>query len=483
MAAPRRVLVVDDDESVRLRVHDLLGRGGDMQVDDAPDGLSGIERARAWAPDLILLDIMMPGMTGLEVCRILRADTLTREIPIIVLSAANESESLIAAIEAGAEDYLPKPFSSAELRAKAHTITRLDRYAALARERRQLRWLVENSRDAMVIVTPEGRQVFANKVACEWFALTEAAGGDLWASVGAHFQADPVEAWPRSGGAQLAPGARFALVRPESVLAAARWLEVEAYGGGGEEGELLVKFSDRTEGVRQALMVWSFQHVIAHKLRTPMNGLGNVLGLVAACPGLVASPEHASLLTIARKNAERLESSLLSILRYHEALCEAQVREEVGVELSGLALCLTEAADAVGLPMDRLLMAGADDPVVPDGWAGPVSVSVGEIVENYVKFSDARRSGLSVRVWREGRQVGVEFWAPGPVVPVDLLSAMGRPYWQAEGRFTGEVPGMGLGLATVRVLMRSLGGEITFANRSNPSGMETVLKWSLPAYV
>ena len=85
-------------------------------------------------PDLILLDVMMPGVNGFEVCRRLRADPLLAEVPIIMVTALDDRDSRLQGIEAGADDFVTKPFDQIELRARVQTITRLNHYRQRLRE-------------------------------------------------------------------------------------------------------------------------------------------------------------------------------------------------------------------------------------------------------------------------------------------------------------------------------------------------------------
>ena len=89
-------------------------------------------------PDLILLDVMMPGMDGFEVCRSLRADPLLAEVPVVMVTALDDRDSRLQGIEAGADDFVSKPFDRVELRARVRTIARLNRYRQLLVVNRQL---------------------------------------------------------------------------------------------------------------------------------------------------------------------------------------------------------------------------------------------------------------------------------------------------------------------------------------------------------
>jgi two-component system cell cycle sensor histidine kinase/response regulator CckA len=124
------VLVVDDVAANREAVRELLDVDGYRLV-EASDGVSALKLAAETPPDVVLLDVMMPGMDGYEVCRRLRADKRLAEVPVIVVTALGDSASRLAAIQAGADDFVTKPFSGVELRARVRTITRLNRYRLL----------------------------------------------------------------------------------------------------------------------------------------------------------------------------------------------------------------------------------------------------------------------------------------------------------------------------------------------------------------
>ena len=102
-----KILLIDDAPDIAALM--LKSRG--YQVDIAKDGLGGIEKAKSDHPDLILLDIMMPGMDGYEVCAKLKADPDVKEIPIIMVTAKDDPESVARCFEIGADNYIVKPFN------------------------------------------------------------------------------------------------------------------------------------------------------------------------------------------------------------------------------------------------------------------------------------------------------------------------------------------------------------------------------------
>ena len=132
------VLIVDDEYIGRETLQSILeGEGYELEM--AENGLQALEKAKKLSPDVILLDVMMPGMTGFEVCQRIRNDPQIAEIPIIILTALDDRESLLNALKAGADDFISKPFDRYELRARLMGITRLNRYQKLLQERAKLR--------------------------------------------------------------------------------------------------------------------------------------------------------------------------------------------------------------------------------------------------------------------------------------------------------------------------------------------------------
>jgi len=116
-----RVLVVDDDLTVAEVVLGYLRRDG-FEAAHAADGLSALAIAASAPPDLVILDLMLPGIGGLEVCRRLRADR--PDLPIVMLTALGEEDDRIAGLEVGADDYVVKPFSPRELALRVRSVLR-----------------------------------------------------------------------------------------------------------------------------------------------------------------------------------------------------------------------------------------------------------------------------------------------------------------------------------------------------------------------
>ncbi|MBK9209233.1 MAG: response regulator [Anaerolineales bacterium] len=128
------ILIVDDDPAGRQTLESILDEQG-YQLEFAENGAQALQMIRKILPDVILLDVMMPGMDGFEVCRQVRSDPAIAEIPIIMLTALDDRRSFLNGLESGADDYLTKPYDRHELRARLLGITRLNRYRKLQDDR------------------------------------------------------------------------------------------------------------------------------------------------------------------------------------------------------------------------------------------------------------------------------------------------------------------------------------------------------------
>ncbi|RZA07703.1 MAG: response regulator transcription factor, partial [Proteobacteria bacterium] len=123
MSAKAKILVIEDNEDTRRFLSQVLGR--EYEVILADNAVLGIDFARNQAPDLILLDIMLPHLSGLDACQLLKKDERTARIPIIFLSAKSKISDITSGLNLGADDYIPKPFDYKELLARVQARLRI----------------------------------------------------------------------------------------------------------------------------------------------------------------------------------------------------------------------------------------------------------------------------------------------------------------------------------------------------------------------
>ncbi len=119
-----KILVVEDDPSIRRVIVLALKSGGYVKIEEATTGDAALEAAFRFHPDLILLDIMLPCMDGISVCRAIRKNPETASSAILMLTAKGEDRDIVSGLDAGANDYMTKPFSKEVLLARVRTASR-----------------------------------------------------------------------------------------------------------------------------------------------------------------------------------------------------------------------------------------------------------------------------------------------------------------------------------------------------------------------
>ena len=287
------ILIVDDDSGARETLEALLAPEG-YHLSLACNGVEALEKAEKLTPSLILLDVMMPEMDGFEVCRRLRSIPLLAEVPVIMLTALDDRDSRLQGIEAGADDFLSKPFDFSELRARVRTIVRLDRFRRLLQERIKFEWVVQHANDGYLIVNEYDEVLYANFYARLYLGLSssfpeqgegnrkEPTPETFLTLARRQYRLEPQEAWttwpiPPAGALSL----KRYLVRPETSTANAFWLQVESLALPSEsDANQILRLHDVTTQVASQRNRRGFHMMICHKLRTPMVGLLGSLGFM-----------------------------------------------------------------------------------------------------------------------------------------------------------------------------------------------------------
>ncbi len=236
-----RILLAEDNADMRNYVGRLLSPYWEVQ--GARDGEEALAAARRIRPDLILSDVMMPGLDGFELLRAIRADEHLRDVPFVMLSARAGEEARVEGLAAGVDDYLVKPFSARELIAKVRSQLEM---ALLRRqgEQRVLR-VLESITDGFQIIDPNWRLSFINQAARRMFAEHGVAKDDL---IGRHIWDEAFPAARDTEGAhhlRRVMSDRIPAVFEDFYAPWQRWFSVRAFPV--EEGGVAVYFHDITE--------------------------------------------------------------------------------------------------------------------------------------------------------------------------------------------------------------------------------------------
>lgn len=174
MIRPASILIVDDLAASRELLSDMLsGHGYDLVL--AAGGAEALALARSHPPDLVLLDLMMPDIDGLQVCRELRADSRTAQAPVIIVTALDDRKARLAGLDAGCDDFLTKPIDVLELRARVRTIVKLNRFRLLHDEQNRFERLFDLSPNGLLIADGAGVIRHANAAMARLVALPSPA--------------------------------------------------------------------------------------------------------------------------------------------------------------------------------------------------------------------------------------------------------------------------------------------------------------------
>ena len=469
------LLIVDDERGGREALEGLLLNQG-YRLAFAASGQEAMQLISELLPDLILLDVMMPGMDGFAVCRHLRSNPTTAEIPVLLVTALDDRDTRLEGISAGADDFISKPYDRAELRMRVKTIMRIGRYRRLLTQRARFNSVVEGAVNGYVVVRDDGEITYANQSARAFLSLgTSNAQGSLggfFEIARRQYRLEPDHAWQDD---ELRVPNTHYLVRPETATAGAFWLAITLMDAPeSESGERLLRLSDVTEerGVQRDRH--SFQRIIGHKLRTPLNGMVSMLELLSQ---ELADTPNCEMAALALESAERLAASVEEILQF-AALSSERGKDEP-FQMAGLV----ELVERLKKEMEIVSVESVID---PDMLKEAVTLSplqfetvCRELFENARKFHPKQRPALKLTVARgKGRALRLTLRDDGVNLSPDQLAQVWTPYYQGEKRTTGEVDGMGLGLSAVKSIIVSKAGSIKMQN--NPTGPGVELSLELP---
>ena len=485
MNQPATILVVDDVTANRETLCALLD-APDYRLVEAADGPAALQLAAAAPPDLVLLDVMMPGMDGYEVCRRLRADARLAEVPVIMVTALDDQASRLAGIKAGADDFVTKPFNRAELRARVRTVTRLNRYRRLLETQAALRasearflQLAEHSDEVFRFATLDPERITFVSPSVEkiwgWPAARFYEDARLWERA-IHPGDQPrvhaaYEAVLAGQAAQFTE--EYRVVRPDGAL---RWV-LDSGTPIRDAGGTIVSVGgvarDTTEhkiAEEQMLRTQRLENIgmlaagIAHDFN---NALAPI---ILAGPFLrrhVSDPDALRFLGIVEKCAERgvgLVRQLLSFARgaigKRQLLQARHVLREVGE--------LAEVTFPKSIRVEMQL----------PGELWPIQANVTQIHQVFLNLCinarDAMPQGGELTLTaanrtldaagaagipdaRPGDFLTVEVRDTGTGIPPEVLARIWEPFYTTKG----EGQGTGLGLSTVRSILHQHDGFVT----------------------
>lgn len=472
------ILVVDDNLGARRSIEALLSKHS-YEFLLAENGQAALDILAKHTPDVILLDVMMPGMSGFEVCKRIRATKRISEIPIIMITALDDEDSMIEGIEAGADDFLSKPISKIELRARIRSILRLNRFRKLCDERQKFEIVVAQSQHGYVIVDTNNCIQFCNTAAKKIFGIqADPEGSQNFFTVACqNFMIHPRNIEEKlqqtDQSSELDP---FILVGSANEGQDSRWIRVSFQELGLDQGsQQLLRLEDISDRIVAFQEKHTFSRMISHKLLSPLNAIKAAHQLmVNAGPN---AEQISQIADIQQKGIQRLEYDIQSILNFLES--DNSTDKTITIEEAREQILQT-----VGNARFQFTLEVADDidPCTSIKISAPAfEACLREIIENAVKFHRGETIEVDcvVQSANEGKTVDFIFQNNSHPLSSEEIENAWKPYWQADRYLTGEIPGMGLGLSLIAANVWAAGGRCSIENNDTDSGVQLTL--SFPA--
>ncbi|MDM8560728.1 response regulator [Candidatus Parabeggiatoa sp. HSG14] len=484
MKPKKIVLIVDDQEIMREALEGVLKNEG-YELAFASNGPEALNKAAQLLPDIILLDVMMPGMDGFEVCQRLRADSTLAKVPVIMVTALDNRDSRLQGIKAGADDFISKPYDILELRTRVQTITNLNRYRRLLTEHAKFEWMIENTDEAYLVLDHEDRITYANAKARIYLNqpenLDKAINETFSALLAKHYhQVHEPQGKSLPINSKLTSLPCY-LVRPENKSSQAFWLQVKLMEMKTDtEEKYLVHLYDVTSKILADRQIWTLEGQISHKLRTPFIPLIGVSQLLLNNFPNMSEEKIRTWLKMLNEGSTRLHAEIGEILKY-VSISGSDKSVQKSCRVTNILLTITTIKDILGI--DSLYVSQQEGIENSDNIFVSISEQVVEIIltellSNAQKFHPKGTPTIEINLSITSDSIRLEIGDDGLTLPPDQLANMWTPYYQGEKHFTGEIEGMGLGLSMVASLIWEVGGTCQAHNRPEKEGI--VIELILP---
>jgi PAS domain S-box-containing protein len=504
-----RILVADDNADVRSYVARLLRARG-WTVITVPDGEAALEAVAAHPPDLVLSDVMMPRLDGFALLQALRRDPATRPIPVILLSARAGEESRVEGVEAGASDYLVKPFSARELiaRVESQLISHLERnrraeeerraseererlLSAVERERARLQELFTDAPAAIVIFRgPEHVYESANPHYLRIVAGRDVVGKPIREALpelGGQGVYEILDRVYQTGEPFVGEGERIMLDNDGDGVLEEHFFNFVYQPIRAESGEVTGIFAhgiDVTEQVRARQEAEAanrakseFLATMSHELRTPLNAIGGYVQLMEmGLHGPLTPAQHDSLARVQRSQQHLLSliNDVLNFAKLEAGRVEYEVEQVVVADAVASVLPMVEPQlSAKGLTSE----VHVDERVVVRADREKLEQVLLNLLSNAGKFTNpGGRVTIETSVPNASdSMVRLQVRDSGIGISPDKLETIFEPFVQVNVTRADGRGGTGLGLAISRDLARGMGGDLTAESVPGAGSTFTVL--------
>lgn len=451
----RTVWVVDDSPTESAVARETLARDYDVRL--FHDGSEALEKLTAGPlPDLLVLDWVMPALTGIELCQFLRTRPATAELPILLLTVQQNTDQVVEGLGAGANDYLGKPYAAPELRARVAALMR----SRAMRERADhaqavLRRVLRQLPDAVITMDASQRIVFVNDEAQRIFGGPEVnLLGRALHELLPDLRLEAVSAGPSSRHASL-PDVHV----KESALAPR-----VSIPPADDEGNTTFTLRDVTDVRRQEARQVDFYSMVAHDLRSPLGALHLRLQMMQQERRGPLTPEM-------RSELERMVSGVRELMRMiNDFLDVEQIAtgyfhiDREALDLRPLIDAAIEEYRALAESREIRLERPQGPPAMVRGDARRLRQVLANLLSNAIKFTPAG-GVVAVSLNGDAATVKMDVRDTGPGISPEAQQRLFRKYERVGGSGAGKVEGTGLGLVIVKEIVEAHGGTVGVSSR------------------
>lgn len=455
-----KILIVDDNEA-NVRLLDVYLRAAGYATEKAYDGKEALAKVAETNPDLVLLDVMMPNLDGYEVCRRLRADDAASVIPVVMITALTSLEDRIRGLEAGADDFVSKPFDKTELMARVRNLLRVKYYRSMIAERQKFDAVIEDLSYGILVTDGDHVTTVANRQAQALLgrAAEECRGRDLFELFEGFKVRPDVDALRTSTEPAVTVELEQENTSPGVYL---RGRMTRIFGAQSELRNVAFVFRDVSDERRMEKLQRDFLSLVSHKLKTPLTIVEGYLKLISAGKYGKMVPPMAEAFDLVESRLGDLKVLIEKLLQYAGLSAEELRHEAVVVELREVIRRAVErivaryGADHVRFETDL-----PDDLPRLSADVEQLALVLDNLLDNAAKFSgdEVARVRISARPAERGMvEIAVRDYGPG--IPYAHQADIFSDFQQIDDAFTGNIRGLGLGLPTAKRLVESWGGTI-----------------------
>lgn len=467
------ILIIEDDPISCKLLESTLKKEG-YQIYSVQTGNDGLQKANEIIPDIILLDIVLPDINGFEICRKIRDDKNLSEVAIIIITSLHDKESHRKGIEAGADDFLTKPFDNEELKLRVKAIAKLNRFRKILSERTKFEWVVEKSEYGYVIIDKNDEIVYINPQAKLFLNLPQQIDKPINKKfkelVLEQYNLEPKNLWENWFGSNNVGVNRY-FVRPESSLGGAFWLQVECLElPRSLSSEKIISMKDVTNQKYSQARMRTFQSMVYHKLRTPMTSVLGGMEILSQYNKIdLSDKDIKDYFEEVYNGLQRLYSSIEDIFVYQEAVTFLSYDDVFNT--NSFDSLLKSVSQYVSVENYTLINKIKNNVLLLISEKALEFIMI-ELFENSKKFHPNNNPQIIVEIEIfQNNCLIIRVIDDGKNIPPENLNKVWAPYFQVEKIFTGNISGMGLGLSSIATIVWNIGGSCNIQNRQDGSGV------------